>query len=93
MDDLPPELLTESEEEKDTSVINNWEQALATYADQCLENGENRIMDRLTPRYETILIEAGLRKTHGKKKEAAELLGLGRNTLTRKLAELDIKNY
>lgn len=93
MDDLPPELLTESEGEKGTNVINNWEQALATYADQCLENGENRIMDRLTPRYETIMIEAGLRKTHGKKKEAAELLGLGRNTLTRKLAELDIKDY
>jgi two-component system nitrogen regulation response regulator GlnG len=40
---------------------------------------------------ETLLIQTALQHTHGRKHEAALLLGYGRNTLTRKLKELDIE--
>jgi two-component system nitrogen regulation response regulator GlnG len=41
------------------------------------------------PRFERVIINAALRKSSGRKKDAAELLGWGRNTLTRKMQELD----
>ena len=68
----------------------NWEQALTNYATDCLQNGTTRLLDDTTPRYEAIMIKAALKQTDGKKKEAAELLGLGRNTLARKMKELSI---
>jgi two-component system nitrogen regulation response regulator GlnG len=43
------------------------------------------------PTVEKILIETALQHTHGRKQEAAILLGYGRNTLTRKLKELEIE--
>lgn len=69
---------------------NNWEQALVNYARNCFKRGAKRLLDDTTPRYERIMIQAALQQTKGKKKEAADLLGLGRNTLSRKIKELDI---
>ena len=43
--------------------------------------------------FETALIETALEHTHGRKRDAAELLGWGRNTLTRKLKDLGLANY
>ena len=88
MDDLPSELL-EHEEEK-TIIHDNWEKALAHYADQCLAAGADNLLNELAPRFEAILLQAALNKTGGRKVEAAGLLGWGRNTLTRKLRELSI---
>lgn len=87
INDLPEELLEESEQPVE---IGNWEEALTQYASKRLANGDTRIMDDITPSYERIMITAALTQTGGKKQEAAELLGLGRNTLTRKISELKI---
>ena len=46
------------------------------------------LLDTAVPKFERIMIDAALRKTGGRKKDAAELLGWGRNTLTRKMQEL-----
>jgi two-component system nitrogen regulation response regulator GlnG len=46
------------------------------------------VLDVAVPRFERIVIRAALKRTGGRKRDAAELLGWGRNTLTRKLAEL-----
>jgi Response regulator containing CheY-like receiver, AAA-type ATPase, and DNA-binding domains len=46
------------------------------------------VIDRLTEEFERTLIEVALTQTGGRKKEAAEKLGWGRNTLTRKLKDL-----
>ena len=46
---------------------------------------------RFEEEFEKTLIEEALKKTKGKKKEAAKLLGWGRNTLTRKIKEIGIK--
>ena len=66
----------------------DWEKLLFQNMVQRLNRGETRILDTVTPKFESIVLAAALEKTGGRKKDAAELLGWGRNTLTRKLKEL-----
>ncbi len=85
-DDLPAEYFENAPEIKST----DWEQALSNYAITQLSNGADHLLDVTTPLYESIMIKAALKISNGKKKEAADLLGLGRNTLSRKITELGI---
>ncbi len=55
-----------------------------------LARGESGIADALTRDFESALIERALAHTGGRRIEAATLLGIGRNTLTRKVQELKI---
>lgn len=85
--DLPPEF---SHQEMDTSNTGIWTQALRTWADQQLSLGNTSILDEATPVFERTLIDIALKHTAGRRKEAANLLGWGRNTLTRKIKEQGI---
>ena len=69
-------------------AVHHWDELLAQWAIQKLKNGEMKILDIATPMFERTLINAALQQTRGRKRHAAELLGWGRNTLTRKLKEL-----
>lgn len=69
-------------------AIHHWDELLHQWAIQKLQNGEMKLLDIATPMFERTLINAALQQTHGRKRHAAELLGWGRNTLTRKLKEL-----
>jgi two-component system, NtrC family, nitrogen regulation response regulator GlnG len=87
--DLPPEM-----QEKPGDIAgtqNNWQQLLANWLRQELEEGKKNILATALPAFERIAIETALEHTAGRKRDAAELLGWGRNTLTRKLQELDIQ--
>jgi two-component system, NtrC family, nitrogen regulation response regulator GlnG len=84
--DLPPEL-KDSPVEK-TVVSGNWEQQLRRWAQGELATGKQDILTMAVPTFERALIETALSHTNGRKRDAAELLGWGRNTLTRKLKEL-----
>ena len=55
-----------------------------------LEAEEPGVMDAMTREFESVLYKAALEFTHGRKVEAAQKLGVGRNTLTRKIQELGI---
>jgi len=88
--DLPPELL-HAHTEKQT-VGNDWESLLRIWINQQLVNKENEVAKQTIPRVETLLIKAALEFTHGRRQEAAILLGYGRNTLTRKVKELGIED-
>jgi two-component system nitrogen regulation response regulator GlnG len=66
----------------------DWAAKLSYWAEQELAAGTPRLLDQVVPEVERIMISAALRKTDGLKKEAARLLGCGRNTLTRKMKEL-----
>ncbi len=70
---------------------NDWTAALAQWANQQFD-AENAqpLLDQAQPEFERILILTALRRARGRKQEAARLLGWGRNTLTRKIKELDI---
>lgn len=95
LEDLPQELM-ENPVEKNTlsstslnaTLNSTWEQQLRHWADNELANGKNDILKMAVPTFERALIETALSHTNGRKKDAAELLGWGRNTLTRKLKEL-----
>ena len=88
LSDLPDELQTESQSE--TSINNSWQQGISRYAENAMKSGKEKIANKIIPDVERLLIEAALKQTRGKKQEAAILLGWGRNTLTRKIKELEI---
>lgn len=73
-------------------AIQQWDELLGLWAMQKLKNGEMKILDIATPMFEQVLINAALQQTRGRKRHAAELLGWGRNTLTRKLKELGMES-
>ena len=69
--------------------VATWQQKLQLWANQALNEGNTDILQMATPEFERVLIEVALEHTRGRKGEAAELLGWGRNTLTRKLKQID----
>jgi two-component system, NtrC family, nitrogen regulation response regulator GlnG len=83
--DLPPEMLEQQSAEAPTG---DWEKNLRNWADQALARGQKNILDDAVPAFERALIEVALKHTSGRKRDASDLLGWGRNTLTRKLKEL-----
>ena len=85
IDDLPPELLSQPQ---DAAPATNWEQSLRIWADQALARGQTNLLDTAVPAFERIMIETALKNTAGRRRDAALLLGWGRNTLTRKIKEL-----
>jgi len=88
IDDLPSEL-TESvpiNNEDDQS----WQQLLHCWAVDQLNKGNKALIDKALPQFEEILIKSALQNTKGHKQEAAKKLGWGRNTLTRKLKDLNL---
>ena len=68
----------------------SWQNQLQTWATTALNQGKTDILQLATPEFETVLITVALEHTRGRKGEAADLLGWGRNTLTRKIKLLGI---
>jgi two-component system nitrogen regulation response regulator GlnG len=86
--DLPPELKEDSS--KSTAAL-SWQDALASEVTDALNRGEQNVLETRTQIFEKILILKALEHTHGRRIEAANQLGMGRNTLTRKIQELGIE--
>jgi two-component system nitrogen regulation response regulator GlnG len=68
-----------------------WEGTLRGEVAKLLREGAPDVMDRVTRRFEAAVIKEALDFTRGRKVEAAERLGIGRNTITRKIQELDLE--
>ena len=90
LSDLPPELRAE-QSDKEYRVSGDWQTMLRSWADKALGSGSKDILSSAIPDFERTMIEAALAHTAGRKKDAAQLLGWGRNTLTRKLQEYNIE--
>lgn len=88
--DLPPELLTADAPPAGDSPHSHWHLALQQWAKTALQQGNQNLLGEALPEFEKILLETALKHTRGHKQEAAKLLGWGRNTLTRKLKELNM---
>ncbi|MFE8072909.1 nitrogen regulation protein NR(I) [Marinobacteraceae bacterium S3BR75-40.1] len=84
--DLPQELV--AQEEEVSEGVQSWQEGLREWADKALKRGRRGILDEAVPEFERIMIETALKHTHGRRRDAANLLGWGRNTLTRKIKEL-----
>ena len=86
--DLPPELKDDAAKPLTAS---SWQEALAVEVMSALNRGEQNILEARANEFEKILITKALQHTGGRRIEAATQLGMGRNTLTRKIQELNIE--
>ena len=91
IEDLPPELTQSNHETSEDSSLHDWESQFQNWVKQQLATDQHDIAKHAIASVETMLIQTALSHTHGRKHEAALLLGYGRNTLTRKLKELNIQ--
>ncbi len=87
VNDLPPDIRGDN---ANTSVDSDWKRALEREVTASLARGEKEIFDGLNKSFESALIVKALEHTGGRRIEAATLLGIGRNTLTRKIQELSL---
>jgi len=85
--DLPPEW-------RDAPAVGmpqgDWRNALSQQVALSLQHGDQNILENLSRQFESTLITQALQHTGGRRIEAATLLGMGRNTLTRKIQELGL---
>ena len=85
-EDLPAEVQGQG---ADKRVESDWSASLARWARKELAAGRDDLLGRAQDELERVLIDCALEQTGGQRLKAAELLGLGRNTLTRKLQKFD----
>ena len=99
LSDLPPEIRQESSEHTANNtgggstayvVATDWKAALSLEVSAQLKAGKTNIFEGLNQQFEVALISRALQFTAGRRMEASTLLGIGRNTLTRKVAELKL---
>lgn len=96
--DLPSEFLHANTPQNKPAVTNavtgkensSWQELLRAWVDSKLKSGEHDILAEAVPEFEKIMLETTLTFTGNHKQESAKLLGWGRNTLTRKIKELNI---
>jgi len=87
---LPPEFRSQSGEAP--AGASDWISALEQEAERRLARGDTGILDALSRQFERALITRALARTGGRRIDAANLLGMGRNTITRKIQELGIED-
>jgi two-component system nitrogen regulation response regulator GlnG len=85
--DLPEELKAAAGEAPEP----DWIAALEREVERAFARGETGVMNRLSQAFEKALIGRALMRTGGRRIDAANLLGMGRNTITRKIAELGLE--
>jgi len=86
IDDLPKELSPTNSE----PTASSWEAALSQVVRQRLSMGQQDLLDGLLKRFEAVMLKEALNYTGGHRQNAAKVLGWGRNTLTRKLKDLNL---
>jgi two-component system nitrogen regulation response regulator GlnG len=85
VNDLPAEF-----RDQPAAPASDWVSALEYEVERRLARGERGILDPLGRQFERSLIVKALARTGGRRIEAAHLLGMGRNTITRKIQDLGI---
>jgi two-component system nitrogen regulation response regulator GlnG len=98
--DLPPEIRAVDHAPAAEPVVQSaaaetpqsWQEALLRDAQHRLDRGEPAIMATLTRQFERILLKTALDACRGRRVEAASRLGIGRNTITRKLRDLGLED-
>src|SRR5690606_30810831 len=88
----PPALAQTGPSHAAAVVHGDWEPALAEETARLLRAGQEHLWSSLAQRFEAVLIRTALEASQGRRIEAAQRLGMGRNTLARKLQELRMEN-
>ena len=87
--DLPNEIL-EIDANLSANSDSSWEDGFVSWLKGLVDSQETGVLDFVNPKIEKLLIKTALEKTNGKKNDAANLLGWGRNTLAKKIKDLGI---
>jgi len=87
VEDLPEEIKDHEISEVPSS---SWEEGFNNWVSNLAATTDKDLLDIVNPKIEKIIVKAALDKANGKKNEAAILLGLGRNTLAKKMKELGL---
>ena len=95
LEDLPPDVAGADAHPArsatgDAAAAVDWSVALGQQARDWLQAGDAKVWERLAGQFETVLLRTALQLTQGRRAEAAQKLGIGRNTLTRKIQELGL---
>ena len=86
LEDLPNDIINQ---EKSSSTVNtNWHEGFYEWLSEIYQSNQENILRLIQPTMDKMIIDFALEKTNGKKQEAAKLIGLGRNTLTKKIKAL-----
>lgn len=81
-----------SEVSSEETLGGSWEELLKAEVKEMLKSQSPDLMKQLSDTFESIVIETALEYTHGRRVDAATRLGIGRNTITRKIAELKLES-
>ncbi len=83
LEDLPREII---DSEKSPELINDdWESGFSQWLGEIYQSNSENMLEIIEPALDKVMINFALEKTGGKKQDAAKVLGLGRNTLSKKL--------
>lgn len=83
LEDLPTEII--SNEQSPQTQINDWQTGFSQWLGEVYQSNPENMLETIEPELDKIMINFALEKTGGKKQEAAKILGLGRNTLSKKI--------
>ena len=83
LEDLPAEIF--SNEQSPQTQINDWQTGFFQWLGEVYQSNPENMLETIEPELDKIMINFALEKTGGKKQEAAKVLGLGRNTLSKKI--------
>jgi len=83
LEDLPKEILEHKRSPK--SISSNWEAGFEQWLTEIYQSNPENMLELIEPTMDKLMIDFALEKTQGKKQEAAKVLGLGRNTLAKKI--------
>lgn len=83
LEDLPTEII--SNEQSPQTQINDWQTGFSQWLGEVYQSNPDNMLETIEPELDKIMINFALEKTGGKKQEAAKVLGLGRNTLSKKI--------
>jgi two-component system nitrogen regulation response regulator GlnG len=83
LEDLPAEIF--SNEQSPQTQINDWQTGFSQWLGEVYQSNPENMLETIEPELDKIMINFALEKTGGKKQEAAKVLGLGRNTLSKKI--------
>ena len=83
LEDLPKEII---DSEKSPELVNDdWESGFSQWLGVIYQSNSENMLEIIEPALDKVMINFALEKTGGKKQDAAKVLGLGRNTLSKKL--------
>ena len=83
LEDLPAEII--SNEQSPQTQIHDWQTGFSQWLGEVYQSNPENMLETIEPELDKIMINFALEKTGGKKQEAAKVLGLGRNTLSKKI--------